>query len=152
MLRLTVALTLAALPALADPSYPEPQVMDCEWQASASAIVEPWAQNTRTFSDGKTRLAMLDTVEPAAGWAYLLILSPPYSELGDRQCKLIGTGGMGFSGMDFSGLQADYDPAQGLIFTLPVQFYQYGPEDLAWRTIRIVLNQATGQIDTWVLD
>ncbi|MFW2541150.1 hypothetical protein ACN2XU_00815 [Primorskyibacter sp. 2E107] len=128
------------------------QVMECDWQASARSIPEPWEAHTRTFSNGTVRLAMLDTIEPAGGWAYLMILSPPFDELGSRQCKLIGTGDMGFSGMTFSALTADYDPAQGLIFTLPVQFYQYGDLQMVEKTLRITLNQSSGQIDTWVLD
>ncbi len=126
--------------------------MDCDWQASARNIPEPWEAHTRTFSNGKVRLAMLDTIEPAAGWAYLLILSPPFGELGDRQCRLIGSNGMGFSGMRFDALSADYDPAQGLIFTLPVQMYDFQTSQPYERPIRIILNQATGQIDTWVLE
>ncbi|MFZ7092382.1 hypothetical protein [Primorskyibacter sp. 2E233] len=145
--RLTALLTCAAMPALAD----APQVMDCDWQASARNIAEPWEANTRTFSNGNVRLALLDTIEPAAGWAYLLILSPPFDELGSRQCRVIGTGGMGFAGMHFNALQSDYDPAQGLIFTLPVSLYQ-NSGDMREVPLRIVLNQATGQIETWLLN
>ena len=151
MLRLTAALTLAALPALGQSM--QPTVMDCDgWQANARNIAEPWEQNTRTFSNGKTRLALIDTVEPVGGWGYLMILSPPYDELGFRQCKLIGNGGMGFSHLDFAALQSDYDPAQGLIFTLPAGYYVTGMDSDPVFDLRIVLNQATGRIDTWVLD
>ncbi|MDG4951587.1 hypothetical protein NLM59_11715, partial [Weeksellaceae bacterium KMM 9724] len=73
--------------------------------ASAGNIVEPWEDNTRTFSNGKTRLALLDTIEPAAGSFHVLVLSLPLNELGDRQCRTIGMGGgIGFSGADFSTL------------------------------------------------
>lgn len=124
-------------------------VQECDWQASARAIAEPWETNTRTFSNGKTRLALLDTVEPAAGAFWLLILSPPYSELGDRQCRVIGRNGMGFAGMDFASLSASYDPARGLTFLVPVQIY--GSPDYVTATLSVTLNQATGQIvtDIW---
>lgn len=136
-------LALAALPALAQA---EVSVLDCGWQASAQAIVEPWQEHTRTFSEGKTRLAMLDTIEPALGWAYLLVLSPPYAELGDRQCKVIGWEGSGFAGMDFARLSASYDPATGLTFTLPVQVDDPATGMPGDAMLTFTLNQATGAI------
>ncbi|WP_425098086.1 hypothetical protein [Tropicibacter sp. S64] len=145
--RLAALITCIALPTLA----PAQQVMECDWQASARNLPEPWEAYTRTFSNGAVRLAMLDTIEPAAGWAYLLILSPPHNELGDRQCRVVGLNGMGFAGMTFDALQADYDPAQGLIFTLPVSL-PGGGDQFVDTALRIVLNQATGQIDAWLLN
>lgn len=145
MSRLLCALPLALLPALAT-AQNALTIKDCDWQASAQNIVEPWQQYTRTFSEGKTRLALLDTVEPAAGWAWMLVLSPPYSELGDRQCKVIGVNNMGFSGMEFGALKASYDPATGLTFTLPAQVYNGQTANFDWFTLRFTLNQATGAI------
>lgn len=148
MTRPFLALPLLLLPSLAGAQDYVVSVLDCDWQASAWNIVEPWEANTRTFSEGKTRLAMLDTVEPAAGWAYVLVLSPPYSELGDRQCKLIGLNGMGFAGMNFAALTASYDPATGLSFTLPVDVYDFDSGMPAPATLGFTLNQATGTIAT----
>lgn len=54
----------------------------CGWQARADAIVEPWAENTTTFANGALRVALLDTIEPAASAAYLLITHPPVDEVG----------------------------------------------------------------------
>ncbi|KUF11024.1 hypothetical protein [Pseudoponticoccus marisrubri] len=149
MIRLAAVLSLGLATASAgwaDTDMPSVEVSDCDWQASARNIVEPWEDNSRTFSNGKTRIAFLDTIEPAAGWAYLLVLSPPFAELGDRQCKVIGTNGMGFSGMRFDELTASYDPATGLTFAVPVQIYQLGHEQLVWTTLSFTLNQATGEI------
>lgn len=143
MFRLFAALSLLASPVLAN----SPQVMDCEWQSSAANIAEPWEENTRTFSNGKTRLALLDTTEPAAGWAYMLVLSPPYDELGLRQCKLIGFNGMGFAGMEFTQLNSSYDPSRGLMFTVPVATYDFDTHQPVWSTLWFQLNQATGVID-----
>lgn len=122
-------------------------VSGCDWRASAQAIAEPWEANSRTFSNGAVRLAVLDTVEPAAGALHLLILSPPYSEPGDRQCRVISRDGtMGWAAMYFEDLTARYDPAVGLIFDLPVQIYL--PEDSFTNSavLRITLNQASGEI------
>ncbi|MEQ9261270.1 MAG: hypothetical protein RIG84_19450 [Roseovarius sp.] len=132
-------LALLAAPVAAQEAVP------CDWAARADAIVEPWEENTRTFANGAVRLALLDTIEPAAAAFHILILSPPYEELGGRQCRTLGMpGGMGFSGADFGSLAAGYDPATGLIFTMKVQVYDGG--DFRDRGLRFTLNQATGEI------
>ena len=135
----TAALTALALPAVAQ------QVADCDWQASAQAIVEPCAQNTRTFANGDVRLALLDTIEPAAGAFHILVLSPPYDELGSRHCATIGmSNGIGLGGADLSTLEADYDPSVELIFTMQVRVFD--GVDFRPGKLRFTLNQATGRI------
>lgn len=134
---------LAGSPALAQEAVP------CDWAALADNIAEPWEANTRTFSQGKVRLALLDTTEPAAAAFHILILSPPYDELGLRQCRTLGLNGMGFAGADFGSLQAEYDPAIGLIFTMNVQ--EYDGMDCTLRTLRFTLNQSTGAIGAQLL-
>ncbi len=119
-------------------------VIDCDWQASARNLIEPWEDHTRTFSNGATRIAAIDVLEPAAAAFYLLLLSPPYDELGDRQCKLVGMNGMGFALVDITDMTAEYDPATGLGFTLRVQVFESDtPQD---RMLHVTLNQATGEI------
>lgn len=135
---IALALAVPAIQAAAQ------DVFDCDWQASARNIPEPWEAHSRSFSNGQTRLALLDTIEPAAGAFWLLVLSPPYSELGDRQCRVVGHAGMGFSGLDFARLKAGYDPARGLTFTLPGQIFEDG--GFAAVTVSVTLNQATGAI------
>lgn len=142
----TALVALSPLPAVAQQSA---DVLPCDWQARADAIVEPWEANTRTFSNGKTRLALLDTIEPAAGWAWLLVLSPPNDELGGRQCRVVGLNGMGFAGMDFAQLASGYDPSVGLTFAVPVQVM--APDGrMWWQTLSVTLNQATGALWGWV--
>ncbi len=150
-MRLVFALLLlgvfAAMPARAQ------EVSECDWRASARALAEPWEANTRTFSNGKTRIALIDTVEPAAGSFYLLILSPPYDVLGDRQCRLVGAAeGIGFRELDFSRLQAQYDPSIGLVFAIPglIHFPAIDGGSPIW--LLVTLNQATGQINAQVQD
>ncbi|TNF21782.1 MAG: hypothetical protein EP318_05780 [Rhodobacteraceae bacterium] len=121
----------------------------CDWRAAARAIVEPWEANTRTFSNGKTRLALLDTVEPAAGAFHLLILSPPYNELGERQCRMISHDGtMGFAEMAFGALSAGYDPARGLLFDIPVRHVDAATGGITGGWLGLEVNQATGAIAT----
>lgn len=120
------------------------QVTPCDWQASAENIPEPWEKHSRTFANGAVRLAVIDTVEPAAGAFWLLILSPPHDELGARQCRLVGGRDMGFGGMAFAGLTASYEPSTGLSFSLPVRGFD--GERALDRTLRVTLDQATGAI------
>jgi len=63
---------------LAGPAVGFPTLSDCAWQASAQYLAEPWGENTATFGNGATRIAVIDTTEPAAGSFGLVILSPPY--------------------------------------------------------------------------
>ncbi|MGH1463742.1 MAG: hypothetical protein ACRBBQ_00130 [Cognatishimia sp.] len=123
------------------------EIADCDWRARADAIVEPWQDNTRSFANGDVRLALLDTIEPAADAFHILLLSPPYDALGGRQCKTIGvSGGVGFSGADFETLTAQYDPALGLTFAMEVTTYDPEYEFLSG-TLIFALNQSTGAIE-----
>ncbi|MDF0600825.1 hypothetical protein P1J78_08790 [Psychromarinibacter sp. C21-152] len=140
---LAAAVALCGLPAAAQ------TVIPCDgWQASARNIAEPWSAHTRTFANGDVRVALLDTIEPAAGAFYLLVLTPPYGELGSRTCGLVAAdgGSMGLAGLDFGNVGASYDPATGLTLRFPAQRYApatggYDPAILA-----VTINQATGAI------
>ena len=139
-----VRLAAVASVALVSPAVAQ-EVGECDWRASAHAIAEPWEQTTRTFANGRTRLAVLDLIEPAAGAYYMLVLSPPEDGLGGRQCRVVGAGnGMGFAGLKFETLEAGYDPAIGLMFSLPVSVYDDG--DFRSHDLHLTLNQATGHI------
>lgn len=140
----SLACTLTATAATAEP------VNSCDWQAQARNLVEPWDVYSRTFANGEVRLALLDTVEPAAAAYHLLVLSPPYDELGDRQCRVVSMlDGQGFSYIEFETLDAAYDPSIGLIFTFEAS--RYAPEDGTSQpiTLEVTLNQATGAIGVW---
>jgi hypothetical protein len=126
------------------------EAVDCDWPARADAIVEPWEDYSRTFANGDVRLALLDTVEPAAAAFHILILSPPYDEIGARQCRTLGMGGAGFAGVTFEALDAAYDPSVGLIFEVPVSTFDGNSGDFETNALLFTLNQATGQIDAWL--
>ncbi|MEO1797277.1 MAG: hypothetical protein AAFR53_09695 [Pseudomonadota bacterium] len=138
--------TAAVLSLLAAPAAAQ-EVSPCDWRTQAAAIVEPWEKHTRTFGSGAVRLALMDVVEPAAGAFHLMILSPPFDELGTRQCRALSfEGSMGFAGIDFPRLTASYDPAQGLIWEVPVSIIDPASGGIAPRALRFVLNQATGAL------
>ncbi|WP_432448789.1 hypothetical protein [Aliiroseovarius marinus] len=143
----TLFLLVALSPAAAQTVEP------CDWRASAANVVEPWIDNSQTFANGDVRLAVLDTVEPAAGAYHLLILSPPYSELGDRQCRVVSLdGSLGFAGLTLDAIEADYDPARGLVFALPAALYDPDTGAGNWGQLFVTLNQASGEITTGMGD
>ena len=118
-----------------------------DWRSSAHAIAEPWEENTRTFSNGKVRVAIMDTIEPALGAFHVLVLSPPYDEVGSNQCKLISAGnGIGFSGIDMKDMKSGYDPSTGLALEFPVQRYNGETDEMDKVLLTVSINQKTGQI------
>lgn len=134
---------LLALPTLASAQ----EVTTCErWESSARNLAEPWEDNTRTFANGNVRIAVLDTIEPAVGAFHLLVLSPPYNELGDRQCRMISYGGAGFAGIDFTSLTAGYDPTSGLGLDMHIQAFDPAYDDIMPLGLGITINQATGEV------
>mgnify|MGYP000713528392 CR=1 FL=1 len=137
---------IAALALLATPATAQ-EVVECDWRATAAALAEPWEDNSATFANGAVRIALLDTIDPAAGALHLLVLSPPFNELGDRQCRVVSHGqGVGFAGLYFSELEAGYDPAKGLTFSVPVQIYLPEESFSNGGQLHIALNQSTGAI------
>lgn len=143
----STALVLSAL-ALSAPAHAQ-TIGDCDWRASAWALVEPWEENTRTFANGTVRVAVTDVLEPAAAAYHLVILSPPYEEyIGGRQCRTVSAdGSLGFSGLTLSGIGSSYDPATGLTLTMDTQAYDPDTASSAEpRTLTVTINQATGEI------
>ncbi|MEO8529729.1 MAG: hypothetical protein ABI459_00760 [Deltaproteobacteria bacterium] len=141
---LALILSILASPALAQ------SVEDCDWRAEAANVAEPWEQNSRTFANGDVRLAVIDVGEPAAGGYYLLVLSPPFGETGERQCRIVNSAdSIGFAGLQISQIKADYDPKAGLIIRLPIASYEPDIGSVYdGRILRLTLNQATGDITT----
>ncbi len=141
MMKCAAILAVMAGPLAAQSANP------CDWQASAQAIVEPWEDNTRVYANGKVRIAAIDTIEPAAGAAYLLVLSPPYGETGERQCRVVGASAqIGFAGLDFDKLQAGYDAAVGLVFAVPVSILV--DDAFVKQVLVVTLNQSSGVMKT----
>jgi len=133
--------TLLAAPAMAQTAFP------CDGQSHAVHIVEPWEDNSATFSNGAVRVAVLDTIEPAAAASYLMVLHPPYDEVGERRCTLVGwDDGLGYAGMYFQDVESDYDPAVGLILTVPAQIYLPEQSFLNTALLTITVNQASGNV------
>ncbi|MDX1782083.1 MAG: hypothetical protein R3256_12280 [Thalassovita sp.] len=140
------AILAAALIGLATGASAQ-SLLPCDWQASAANIMEPWREHSRTYANGDVRVAILDTVEPAAGSLYVLLLSPPRGDLGERQCRVIGVDeGIGFSRLRFDTLVSRYYPDIGLMFQMPVEIYSDDQDAFLPVTLTFSVNQATGEI------
>ena len=145
MIRLSALLAVLAAPATAQ------AVLPCDWQARADAIVEPWEEHTRTFANGDVRVAVLDVIEPALGSYYLLVLSPPYDEVGGRQCRVIGFhSGIGFTHLDIGSMIAEYVPGRGLEMQLLGRIADPAYDFTNSVNIWVRLNQSTGEIATFM--
>ena len=143
-------LALAFAAAMAGPAVAQ-QVRDCDWLASAWNLAEPWEENTRTFANGAVRLALLDAIEPGAVPFHLLVLSPPYDELGARGCKVVSyEQGFGFHHIHFEDLVADYAPAVGLRLVMPVEIW-IDTGNILVRGLEVTVNQASGAVAAEIL-
>ena len=147
MIRPLVLSILLATPAAAQ------SVGDCDANTvSARNLQEPWQDTTSSYANGDVRMAVIDTIEPAAAAVHLMILSPPRNEIGDRQCKLVSLSQadsgapFGFFDIDFAARSAEYDAERGLTLRIPIEAYvpETGSGDPAELTVRI--NQSTGEI------
>lgn len=144
MMRFFAALTLATC--LAAPLFAG-DVAPCDWRASAANIAEPWEENSRTFANGDVRVALLDTVEPAAGAFHLLVIAPPYDELGYPGCSVVSfDGSMGYGGIAFEVLEAGYNPNLGLVLTMPAYTFDGSDGDMRRILLSLAINQSTGEI------
>ena len=148
----TYAATFAAMmaPVLATAQV----VTECDWLGNAANIAEPWEVNSRSFANGNIRIAALDTGgEPVCCSAHLLVLSPSgdgSSEPVFRQCRVVSaTPGLGFYSVDIPGTTASYDPALGLLVSVPVGHWHQGMETGAGPIpdrMDIRINQANGAV------
>ena len=143
MKRLLTALLLVliALPAAAQAVRP------CDEWARVDAIGEPWTNHTQTFAGNRVRLVVIDTLEPAAAAFQLVILSPPFNEVGGRQCMMVGSADtLGFGGMTLEDLASSYDPANGLTWGVKVKTYNADTGEFDDKVLNVTLNQSSGAI------
>lgn len=146
-------LTLPVLTVSAAPAFSQ-SVGDCGEWTSVRNLPEPWENSIATYADGKVRLAILDTLEPAAAAVHLMVLSPPLNELGERQCKTVSFSGppdsegwpSGFMSVDFAGRQAAYNPQTGLQIVFPIQVFNPDTADGDHGELSVTINQHSGEV------
>ena len=138
---LGAALCLAPLVASAQ------EVRDCDGYAANARFLMMLSATepaVRSFANGEVRAIGLDTVEPACCWAHLMVdfmvADEPFPH-----CMLVSAdGGEGFSGLRFSEMTARYDPAVGLILTVPAGRFD-GALSVS-SPLEVIVNRATGTV------
>lgn len=127
-------------------------VQDCDGNKDSLVFaVEPLAQNTRAFYNGKVRVTYTDTWgEPVCCSGWLVIVAPepqqPNEPAAGKMCKLIGgEPGQGVLGYDFNQITAQYNPTTGLRLTVPYEEYVDGINDRR-RVGRIRINLQAGTV------
>lgn len=131
-------------------------VSDCGWIGNPANILEPWDRFSRTFANGAIRVAQLDTGgEPVCCAQHLLVLAPSgdgRSEPVYRMCHVVSArAGEGFYEVDVAGITATYDPAEGLLLSVPVGHWHQAMETGSgpiWERMEVRINQATGEVRT----
>ncbi len=118
------------------------------FETTAMAIAEPWEANTRSFAGGDIRIAVIDTWEPALGAYYLMVLFWPGAdtEADIRYCSLVSNGALGFVSMTLEGMNARYDPARGLVVSVPTTFYNPSDDELEEGTINVLIDRKNQEV------
>ncbi|NKX43019.1 hypothetical protein [Roseicyclus persicicus] len=144
-MRLASTLLIAGLAAAVAAPLAAQELRDCNrWEANAQNLMDPPEVAVRRFAEGAIRVIGLDTGEPACCSAHLMVMHPLPGEPFPGCTLVSDTGGMGFSGLRMEALTARYDPAAGLILTVPVGAYN-GMASV-FRDMTVTVNQATGEV------
>ena len=151
-----LVLGFAALLAMAGPAAAAGlKAINCsddEATSSARNVVEPWEKNSKTFSSGAIRIALLDTGgEPVCCAQHLLVTYPGGGEPDSgmdayNNCSIVNPAGKpGFVLVHFDKLAATYDAKKGLLVTFPYELYNDGnPSPTV--TGKFLINSKTGTI------
>ena len=116
---------------------------DCA-QYGHYAPVEPVANHTKSYSNGKTHVTLVDTGSDRAK-LMLQVKSPPFLANGERTCQLISFNDyIGLERVLIEQLDALYDPSVGLMFDIPVITPEVSNK---WTRLQFDLNQATGKLN-----
>jgi len=76
----------------------------------------------RSFYEGAALVLLVDTIEPAAASAgVVVLLLDPQSEMGDRNCFAA----TGLSGLDLDTARSSYSPATGVTLSIPAMTYDH---------------------------
>lgn len=140
---LTTALVALCLPAAAGAAT----LSECgDYRTDLRSIAEPWEDHTRIYANGEIRVVLIDTIEPAAGAFHLVLLTPPYDELGSPVCTVVSPPeGSGFSGISFPDMVAE-EAAGSLKLTVPVGLYDATTDTFPEAVLTVTVDTAAGTL------
>ena len=150
MRRFLAAFSLLGALAVAGPALAT-VVRACDGTTEAAYnIVEPWEASSRTFYQGKVRVAWLDTGgEPACCSAHLLIVFYRDDDVEGFTCRLVSDhDASGFAGIDFKSLKSSYDPKRGLLLAFGYSRFPTGGDGSATerRVAKVRINVTSGAV------
>jgi len=128
-------------------------VGECGMLNSIDLIQEPWEKNTKTFYNGKVRVAAIDTQgEPACCSSHLVLLVPQNDEIGSVSCFVVSQvrydssepSYLGFQSVSVAGITSKYEAGKGLLLSVPFTTYIDGIDSNRGRAkVRINLQKGT---------
>jgi hypothetical protein len=102
------------------------EIQSCyEASVGIETLVTPIANNVRSFYNDRVQIYNINTIEPAAAPAGIVIVLPSSPEddpIGGSKCLAI----RGFSAINIKTARAAYDPAKGLSLSIPTR--KFDPE------------------------
>ncbi|MBF9044430.1 hypothetical protein HKCCE4037_13895 [Rhodobacterales bacterium HKCCE4037] len=121
-------------------------VRECGPEFTPLTITEPWEEYSRTYAEGAIRIFEMFIDPNVASGAAIGILHPLPDEPGGpyRRCSAIYfSDEFRFFGQAFiAEAEARYDPALGLVISVPVQVLS----ETGRRIVSFAVNQATGTV------
>lgn len=117
-------------------------IRDCNtFEANARNLMGPPEVAVQSFANGDVRVLGLDVGEPACCSAHLMVTYFTQTEPFPICALISADQQLGFSGLLMAQLSATYDPAQGLILTLPAGRYDGAVSVMS--PLQVVINRAT---------
>lgn len=123
-------------------------VMTCDQHTQLALVSEPKALNMRHYANGNVIVAVVDDGrDDVAAALSLVVISPPLSSAGQRQCRRVSlTEANGYAALVLDQAQASYDPASGLTVVVPALAFG-SPDALGDKIdLAVTINQASGMI------
>ncbi|MFK7944113.1 MAG: hypothetical protein AB8B85_14535 [Paracoccaceae bacterium] len=127
-------------------------VLDCGDLAPTEALIEPWEENTRTFSRGSIRLAAIDLGDPPCCPQHFIVTLPA-NMYGGRICALVARSVLvpnGWTRVGIGEAEASRPATGGLRLTVPVYGYDPttgGADTTNRQTISVRVRQAAGTVE-----
>jgi len=142
---MTLRLALAAALLAAAPAAAQ-TIRGCDsFETSARNLIDPLSDTVRDYANGAIRVIGLDTAEPACCSYHVMVIHPlpdePYPG-----CTLVSwRENLGFGGLRMGATTARYDPAIGLVVSIPASAHA---EDGGARgvSLDLTVNQALGTV------
>lgn len=127
-------------------------VLDCGDLAPSEALIEPWEETTRLFSNGSIRVAAVDLGDPPCCPQHFIVLLPA-NMYGGRICALVARSALvpnGWARVGIDEAEAMRPEGGGLRVSVPVYSYDArtgGADPDSRKVISVRVRQAAGTVE-----